>query len=244
MCDPARRYRAIPCSHALGFERLRTPRPQDTLYLILSYLRILSYLIWDLAETGWLSFLHPPYPNRRRPAKMVEPARERQAARHNGPLYPSCSPQVRSPRPYAVQPQSHSAGVAHAVQPQSYGAASAAHSTVSGAVRHAAQLRQPARFTVHAFDEHGSRCTTGGAPFVLAVRGPSSASRTIVDAGDGSYHAAWVPTVTGAYTVAVSLHGELVGGAPFVVHANTPHADVSRSAVEGEGLHHAVAGEL
>jgi hypothetical protein len=227
-----------------GFERFVLPRPQDTLYLILSYLRILSYLIWDLAETGWLSFLHPPYPNRRRPAKMVEPARERQAARHNGPLYPSCSPQVRSPRPYAVQPQSHSAGVAHAVQPQSYGAASAAHSTVSGAVRHAAQLRQPARFTVHAFDEHGSRCTTGGAPFVLAVRGPSSASRTIVDAGDGSYHAAWVPTVTGAYTVAVSLHGELVGGAPFVVHANTPHADVSRSAVEGEGLHHAVAGEL
>ena len=107
-----------------------------------------------------------------------------------------------------------------------------------------AQLRQPARFTVHAYDEHGNRCTTGGAPFVLAVRGPSSASRTIVDAGDGTFHAAWVPTVTGAYTVAVSLHGELVGGVPFVVHAETPHADVSRSAVEGEGLHHAVAGEL
>ena len=107
-----------------------------------------------------------------------------------------------------------------------------------------ALLRQPARFTVHAFDEHGNRCTTGGAPFVLAVRGPSSASRTIVDAGDGTFHAAWVPTVTGAYTVAVTLHGELVGGAPFVVHAGTPHADISRSSVEGEGLHHAVAGEL
>ena len=142
-------------------------------------------------------------------------------------------PQLSSPRPHAVQPQNYPAG-----------AASAARSTVSGEGVLRALLRQPARFTVHAFDEHGNRCTTGGAPFVLAVRGPSSASRTIVDAGDGTFHAAWVPTVTGAYTVAVTLHGELVGGAPFVVHAGTPHADISRSSVEGEGLHHAVAGEL
>ena len=143
------------------------------------------------------------------------------------------SPRLSSPRPHAVQSQNYPPG-----------AASAIRSTVSGEGVLRALLRQPARFTVHAFDEHGNRCTTGGAPFALAVRGPSSASRTIVDAGDGTFHAAWVPTVTGAYTVAVSLHGELVGGAPFVVHANTPHADVSRSAVEGEGLHHAVAGEL
>ena len=142
-------------------------------------------------------------------------------------------PQLSSPRPHAVQPQNYPAG-----------AASAARSTVSGEGVLRALLRQPSRFTVHAFDEHGNRCTTGGAPFVLAVRGPSSASRTIVDAGDGTFHAAWVPTVTGAYTVAVTLHGELVGGAPFVVHAGTPHADISRSSVEGEGLHHAVAGEL
>ena len=163
---------------------------------------------------------------------------------HTGHPQLLASPQLSSPRPYAVQPHSYPAGVAHAVQPHNYpaGAASAACSTVSGEGVLRAQLRQPARFTIHAFDEHGNRCTTGGAPFVLAVRGPSSASRTIVDAGDGTFHAAWVPTVTGAYTVAVSLHGELVGGAPFVVHADTPHADISRSAVEGEGLHHAVAG--
>ena len=179
--------------------------------------------------------------------ESARPASHTQSAlhlTHTGHPHLLASPQLSSPRPYAVQPR-YPAGIAHAVR-HNYpaGAASAARSTVSGEGVLRAQLRQPARFTVHAYDEHGNRCTTGGAPFVLAVRGPSSASRTIVDAGDGTFHAAWVPTVTGAYTVAVSLHGELVGGVPFVVHAETPHADVSRSAVEGEGLHHAVAGEL
>ena len=177
--------------------------------------------------------------------EMRSPASSPRALAHTAPYsHLLALPQLSSPRPYAVQPR-YPAGIAHAVR-HNYpaGAASAVRSTVSGEGVLRAQLRQPARFTVHAYDEHGNRCTTGGAPFVLAVRGPSSASRTIVDAGDGTFHAAWVPTVTGAYTVAVSLHGELVGGVPFVVHAETPHADVSRSAVEGEGLHHAVAGEL
>ena len=124
------------------------------------------------------------------------------------------------------------------------GLPSAAHSTVSGEGTLRAVLRQPAPFAICAVDAYGSRCSTGGAPFVLAVRGPSSAQRTLVDAGDGTYLGTWIPTVTGDYSVAITLHGELVGGSPFVVHASVPLPDARRSVVEGAGLHHAVAGEL
>ena len=124
------------------------------------------------------------------------------------------------------------------------GVAIAARCDVQGeGVQHAV-LRQPARFTITAVDALGSLVTRGGENFVLSVRGPDSARRTLVDAGDGTYHAAWIPTVSGSYAVTVTLNGEHVAASPYMVIASVPRASAAHSVVHGVGLHSTVAGDL
>ena len=124
------------------------------------------------------------------------------------------------------------------------GVAIAARCDVQGEGVRRAVLRQPARFTITAVDALGSLVTRGGENFVLAVRGPDSARRTLVDAGNGTYHAAWIPTVSGSYAVSVTLNGEHVAASPYMVIASVPRASAAHSVVHGAGLHSTVAGEL
>ena len=128
------------------------------------------------------------------------------------------------------------------------GRACAARSYAEGDGLAHALLRQPACFTICASDLAGRRLRRGGAPFVLSIRGPDAAARTVQDLGDGTYACAWEASVSGTYALSILLHGEHIEGSPFAAVASVPAAEARTSAFEAahdeeEALVVVVAGE-
>ena len=91
----------------------------------------------------------------------------------------------------------------------------------------------PALFTIKARDSEQHDRVAGGdtfvgmryyfASFILSVTirgGPASPFVTIQDNSDGSYSVSYVPTVSGTYTVHVSLRTVPIEGSPWEVNCS------------------------
>ena len=89
-------------------------------------------------------------------------------------------------------------------------------------------LGQPTVFHIHAVDEDGRACCSGGDAFTVSIRGPSRVSPSLVDHGDGTYVCEWEGSVTGTYLVSVLLGGEHIGGSPTMASVVTPGHDPSQ----------------
>ena len=100
-----------------------------------------------------------------------------------------------------------------------------------------------AYFSIYASDASGARATRGGEAFVVAIRGPSPATRSIRDNGDGTYTVTYCVACSGAYTVAVTLHGEPIRGSPWRVKVSQLRADASRCTLDADALRTCVAGQ-
>ena len=85
-------------------------------------------------------------------------------------------------------------------------AAAAATTTAGGDGLSKTLVGRAAYFSIYASDASGARATRGGEAFVVAIRGPSPATRSIRDNGDGTYTVTYCVACSGAYTVAVTLH--------------------------------------
>jgi hypothetical protein len=87
-----------------------------------------------------------------------------------------------------------------------------------------AQVGATATFVVETRNAKGQPVRTGGAPFKLHVDGPSSGQapeiQSIVDNGDGTYTAKYVPQVAGNHEVRVTLRGQNVAQSPVRVYAD------------------------
>ena len=81
------------------------------------------------------------------------------------------------------------------------GTAHAGMSTVTGSGVHGAVVNGAGKITIHARDANGNDKTTGGDPFrayVVDANGAlASPTVTITDNDDGTYSAAWTPSVAG-----------------------------------------------
>ena len=95
-------------------------------------------------------------------------------------------------------------------------------------------VRQQASFTVTACIESGEQKTSGGDTFFIAIRGASRVRAHVTDSGDGTYLVTYKPSVSGQYSVSISLFGEPLPGSPFAVSAYTPGPEVSKCEVRGE----------
>ena len=123
------------------------------------------------------------------------------------------------------------------------GPASAAKTVCSGIGIHTAIARQTASFTIEAFDEEGIRMNKGGTPFFVAVRGSALVKARLTDNGDGTCLCEYRPSVSGNFSIAVSLHGVPLAGSPFPLQVLQPRPDPPQCLLHGEGLHEAVARE-
>lgn len=114
---------------------------------------------------------------------------------------------------------------------------------VSGDGHRKAMAKQMTSFTIEAYDANGVLQVSGGEPFVVAVRGPAQVIARMYEKPDGKYHVRYCTSVSGEYTVSVSLHGEALAGSPFllIVHSRDPHARNCK--LRGAGLENAIARE-
>lgn len=119
--------------------------------------------------------------------------------------------------------------------------ASATRSRVTGDGIVEATVRQPAYFVIEAMDSRGRRRHDGGDAFFVAIRGPSQTRAKVADNCDGTYLVVWKPHVSGTYTIAVSLLGVLLPGAPFTVHTSTCLPCASKCGARGEALYSATS---
>ena len=104
-----------------------------------------------------------------------------------------------------------------------------------------ATVRQQASFTVNACDAEGEPVQQGGNIFFIAIRGASRVRAKVTDNQDGTYSVAYKPSVSGHYSVSISLFGEPVAGSPFQVETFAPKPDASKCELRGECLTHAIA---
>jgi len=100
-------------------------------------------------------------------------------------------------------------------------------------------------FNVSARDSFGNPQITGGLDVNGSVSGPEDISMVVADHGDGSYDLSYTPTVTGDYTLTVSVGDEPIGGStnpfPFVVIPAAPSSD--NTVAYGDGLESAEIGK-
>ena len=104
-----------------------------------------------------------------------------------------------------------------------------------------ATVRQASYFWIEACDQKGRKRTSGGDTFVVSIRGPSQCRARVTDNSDGTYLVVWKPHVSGVYSIAVSLFGDLLPGAPFTVSATNNMPCSTKCSVRGEALHVAVS---
>lgn len=122
-------------------------------------------------------------------------------------------------------------------------AAAASFCTVSGPGASTAMVRQTAQFTIEAKDERGTPCTQGGEVFSVSVRGASLVKARVADNDDGTYLVEYKPSVSGRYTISITLGGQLLSGSPFGLNVLTPQPDPTRCVLRGEALTNAKARE-
>lgn len=100
-----------------------------------------------------------------------------------------------------------------------------------------------ATFTIEAADAEGNRIETGGEPFRVDLRGSSFVRCRVVDNENGTYSASYVPSVSGTYDIAVTLHGVSLPGSPFGISVLMPRPDASKCVLRGDALLKATARE-
>ena len=123
------------------------------------------------------------------------------------------------------------------------GWASARFSRATGQALHTCMVRSDATFEIEAFDARGERRKDGGDPFSISVRGASIVRAKVLDRGDGTYLCHYRPSVSGRYTIGISLYGRPLRGSPFMLNVLSPIPDPAMCKVHGDGLNHAIARE-
>ena len=115
------------------------------------------------------------------------------------------------------------------------------HCLVSGDGLRQARVRQQAQFTITVCDDKGQSLHKGGTRPVVAVRGGSMVKARVTDVGDGTYITTYKPSVSGKYSIAISLGGVSLPGSPFPLNVvnNSPCAE--RCELRGEALTSAAA---
>ena len=98
------------------------------------------------------------------------------------------------------------------LRPPSQPLAVAQNCKASGSGLETAVTRQAATFTIEAYDFSGTRMTSGGETFRVDVRGSSVVRARVADNEDGSYTCKFVPSTSGAYTIAITLAGAALPG--------------------------------
>ena len=114
-------------------------------------------------------------------------------------------------------------------------------STASGDGLYTAMAKTRASFEITAHDQLGDRRPVGGDPFQVSVRGAAYVYAKVTDNGDGSYSVEYKPSTSGAYTIAITLHGVPMPGSPFALTVLVPRADASRCVLRGGTLRSIVA---
>ena len=122
-------------------------------------------------------------------------------------------------------------------------AAVAIRSRADGTGLRAAMTKRPAQFTITAHNAAGEQVSRGGDPFVVAVRGASSVRPRVTDNEDGTYTVEYKTSVSGSYTVAVTLHGVPLPHSPYSVQVMRPAPLARRCVLRGAGLLKGVARE-
>jgi filamin len=125
--------------------------------------------------------------------------------------------------------------------------ASAAQSTADGPGVESGFVNRPHRFKITARDEDGKPLATGGDNFQATVTDPNGndVPCTVIDNGNGTYSAGYVPTVVGPHTVQVDL---LKNGASDAIRDMPKTANVRKGAsgknsyMKGKGLRWAYEG--
>ncbi|EKX53340.1 hypothetical protein GUITHDRAFT_64440, partial [Guillardia theta CCMP2712] len=107
---------------------------------------------------------------------------------------------------------------------------------VTGLGLWSAKVGMEASFEWAAKDSYGNKVEQGGDPFLVAVLGPDEIPVEVIDHKDGSYRAAYTPTIAGQYRISITLHKEHLAGSPFLVSVHEATADASMSTVSGDGL--------
>jgi hypothetical protein len=69
--------------------------------------------------------------------------------------------------------------------------------------------------TIQARDQFGNALTSGGSDVEVTVTGANSTNATVTDNGNGTYSATYLPAVTGADTISITLDGAQISGSPF-----------------------------
>jgi len=114
---------------------------------------------------------------------------------------------------------------------------------VTGLGLWSAKVGMEASFEWAAKDSYGNKVEQGGDPFLVAVLGPDEIPVEVIDHKDGSYRAAYTPTIAGQYRISITLHKEHLAGSPFLVSVHEATADASMSTVSGDGLEDCHVGE-
>ena len=108
---------------------------------------------------------------------------------------------------------------------------------------HTAIARQTASFIIQGADTNGTHLRRGGALFFVAVRGSSLVKARVTDNGDGTYLCEYRPSVSGNFSIAVSLQGTPLPGSPFALSVLQPRPDPPQCVLSGDGLRAATARE-
>ena len=113
------------------------------------------------------------------------------------------------------------------------GPASAEQSLLAGIGNAVGTVSRVVRFGIEAYDEDGQRVNDGGEPFLVNVRGPARCRARVYDYDNGRYAIEWVPSTSGMYEIAITLHGQLVAGTPFMFSVLDPQPFAENCSVSG-----------
>ena len=97
-------------------------------------------------------------------------------------------------------------------------------------------------FTIEAFNDQGARQLIGGDSFFVAIRGRGEKVRAkVIDHEDGTYSVGYKPTVSGRYTISLSIHGAPLKDSPFTTFVSTPTPSAPHCVLRGIALTAATA---
>jgi len=121
------------------------------------------------------------------------------------------------------------------------GSTSALHCKVYGDGLSRATVRRITTFTIEACDASGTPKQEGGDVFFVAIRGGSRVRASVTDNEDGTYTVHCKPSVSGKYSIAISLFGLALAGSPFDLEVLTPAPEAHNCVLQGEALKTAVS---